>query len=518
MSFQLPPNAHLEHLRGQAKALQRAHAAGDADARRRIAALRELRDVGTLTLAAAQLAIARGYGFASWAKLKHHLERARESAAQREDAFLAAACGGDASQARQILAEWPQVASASIVAACAAGDAEAVLERLARDPGLAVASGGPKGWTPLLYLCWSSLLAGGRRAVAVATIARELLARGADPNATYVERRHGPPYTESALSGACGTVADPVLVRTLLAGGARPDDNAFSNAIAHRDTACVEALVEHGYALSGQRLHHQLDSECPHMLRWLLAHGGDPDAGAPQDTALHWAIKRGRSREVIALLLTHGANVEARIARGHTQFPTVVASTPLELAIRCLHRDAIELLLEHGARLDALSPTDRVLLACARGEETAARAALEGDGDALRSHPELCGPAMVNAAAGGNATGVTLLLACGCPPVGRGWMDGGPLHQAALNGHAAVVASLLHHRARVDDRENHHRSTPLSWAEYGSLEPMNPSGRYAEVAELLIAAGSPLPAVQRGSPAVREVLGRHGVPPAPPGE
>jgi hypothetical protein len=56
----LPPRPNLDHLRRQARDLLRAARAGDAAAADRIRAVS-----GRPTLAAAQLAVAREYGFAS---------------------------------------------------------------------------------------------------------------------------------------------------------------------------------------------------------------------------------------------------------------------------------------------------------------------------------------------------------------------------------------------------------------------------------------------------------------------
>jgi len=72
---QLPARPDLDQLRRQARELHRAARAGDAGA------LRRLRQVpGTAGLSAAQLAIAREYGFASWPKLKAEAERRRAQA------------------------------------------------------------------------------------------------------------------------------------------------------------------------------------------------------------------------------------------------------------------------------------------------------------------------------------------------------------------------------------------------------------------------------------------------------
>lgn len=79
----LPANPNLVHLKYQAKDLLKAHAARDPRAAQR---LREFHPrfhrsadeeifAGELSLSDAQLAIAREYGFPSWARLKHHMEK-----------------------------------------------------------------------------------------------------------------------------------------------------------------------------------------------------------------------------------------------------------------------------------------------------------------------------------------------------------------------------------------------------------------------------------------------------------
>jgi Family of unknown function (DUF5990)/Domain of unknown function (DUF5655) len=71
----LPDRPDLAQLRRQARELQRAATDGDP------AALRRVQPVSAkTTLSAAQLALAREYGFASWAKLKEEAERRRASA------------------------------------------------------------------------------------------------------------------------------------------------------------------------------------------------------------------------------------------------------------------------------------------------------------------------------------------------------------------------------------------------------------------------------------------------------
>lgn len=71
---ELPDRPDMDQLRRQARALHRAAAAGDGDALRRLQAV-SLQP----TLAAAQLALAREYGYPSWARLKTQVERRRAS-------------------------------------------------------------------------------------------------------------------------------------------------------------------------------------------------------------------------------------------------------------------------------------------------------------------------------------------------------------------------------------------------------------------------------------------------------
>ena len=62
-----------------------------------------------------------------------------------------------AERARLLLAEHPELSSADIYAAAAAGDVAAVNAMLARDPALVNVRGGCLGWQPLLYACYSRL-------------------------------------------------------------------------------------------------------------------------------------------------------------------------------------------------------------------------------------------------------------------------------------------------------------------------------------------------------------------------
>lgn len=83
---ELPAQPNLEHLKNEAKQCLKALRAGDPATK----------------LAATQLAVARGYGFASWRQLKAHVERASTERPLRAKVF-AAAQAGDIETVREAL-------------------------------------------------------------------------------------------------------------------------------------------------------------------------------------------------------------------------------------------------------------------------------------------------------------------------------------------------------------------------------------------------------------------------------
>jgi len=84
---QLPARPSLDHLKHQARDLLSQHAAGESSSAQRLREFHPKLQRATdqeifsthLTLSDAQLAIAREYGFASWTRLKHHIEKPRPS-------------------------------------------------------------------------------------------------------------------------------------------------------------------------------------------------------------------------------------------------------------------------------------------------------------------------------------------------------------------------------------------------------------------------------------------------------
>src|SRR5262249_27266360 len=127
----LPANPNLDHLRRQAKDLLHAALRGDPDARSRIESVS-----APLTLAAAQLALAREYGFASWAKLKDEVDARPLAVAEKVDAFCAASVSDRPARAARLLAETPEIAGYNFATMVLLGDVDRVAAQLQHDSGL----------------------------------------------------------------------------------------------------------------------------------------------------------------------------------------------------------------------------------------------------------------------------------------------------------------------------------------------------------------------------------------------
>ena len=150
---QLPPRPNLDQLKRQAKELLQAGKA--------------------VALHEAQTVIAREYGFASWNKLRDHVEAVTLEFDAAVDAFLEAATDERRDRAERILALHPKIATANLHTALVLGDADAVQTRLERDPSLAITPGGPRGWEPIHYVCSTALAHDSpARAAGLAAIAR----------------------------------------------------------------------------------------------------------------------------------------------------------------------------------------------------------------------------------------------------------------------------------------------------------------------------------------------------------
>ena len=250
-----------------------------------------------------------------------------------------------------------------MAAACA--DVPEVRRHLAGRQAAASVTGGPHGWSPILYQAYARHNPHVGLADTLET-ARLLLDAGADPNDGRFWHALPTPFT--VLTGVLGygerrqpwhPHAIPY-ARLLLESGADPNDGQtlYNRMFGTSDDHLV-LLFEYGLGRDTRGRWHRLlgeSLESPgEMLRSLLA----------------WAVTHDQRRRV-ALLAGHGVDIVSPF----TEERSPRRYTPVEVALVNGHRELAGQLLALGAPPPRLSATD-----------TFVAAVLAGDADAVRRTP-----------------------------------------------------------------------------------------------------------------------------------
>ncbi len=508
MSTSLPERPDLDQLRRQAKELRDAGRRGEPDAVERLARHHGSPATGAVTLAAAQLVIARELGFASWPQLKAAVEAHATIPERLADIFVAASVDGRVREAAAILETAGDIAHYSLRAAAVLADSEQVRERIAVDPAAAVAIDEVRGWPPLLYACYSRWhKMDPFRAAGMAEVVRLLLDAGASPN-TNNGARQG---YRSALKGAV-ELNNPDVARVLLEAGADPDQGRpIGEAAGLRDRRCLDLLLAHGARVVagtwtvGAAVYADDAYAVSVLLEAMESSNGQPAREATE--ALPDAAADA-SPDVVSALLDAGAD-----ARAHDDDRGLSA---LRRAVRAGQNHNSALLVSRGAPDDS-TDIDRFIGACMRADRSSAE-------QILVEHPDLSDRltdddrgAVVEAAGSDSVAAVGLMLDLGFSPRARDRFGEQPLHSAAYAGNADMVRLLIDAGADVDGRDVRFDSTPLTFATVGSGEHAGPPANWTEVVRLLIDAGASRDGVWIGgkppSAEVAELLRDYGISP-----
>jgi ankyrin repeat protein len=416
--------------------------------------------------------------------------------------FIEAACvpldsghaTGTLERADAVLDAHPEVAAGSICAAAILADEDSVRRFLASDPCSATANGGPRGWDPLTYLCFSRYLRldPAQRAAFMGT-AKLLLDAEANPNTGWFDSDHQPdPVWESALYGAAGIAHHAGLTRLLLDRGADPNDGEVPyHAPEGYDNEALKVLVEGGRLNPDSMatiLLRKADWHDRDAILWLLEQGADPNRMTRWGrTALHHALLRDNALPILEAMLDHGAD------------PTLTAgaTSGVAMAARRGRGDALALFERRGISLQ-LEGVERLIASCATNDAAGVKTLIKQEPGLVDELVAEGGQLLAEFAGNGNTDGVRQLLDLGVDvtapyKAGDGYFgiaeDSIALHVAAWRARHATVKLLIERGSPVDATDGEGR-TPLSLAVKACVDSYWMDRRSPESVELLLRAGA----------------------------
>jgi ankyrin repeat protein len=487
MSRELPQNPSLEHLRKQAKDL--------------------LRTMPGSSLSQAQRSLANEYGFASWAKLKSHVESLGRSPAE---ALEIAVCDSDAERVREVLERYPE------------------LRAKIDDPLPNYGFGA--------HALFAAVQRGDRRTIDV------LLQAGAD-----IHKR------TQWWAGGFGVLddCDPSLVDFLIERGAALDAHSaarLGNMSKLKELLAADPGVVHARGGDGQTpLHFASTVE---VAKFLIENGADIDArdvdheSTPAQYMLRVDHKRHYPRDrqdVARYLVSCGCKTDILMASalGHTALvrrhldedPTCIRMSVSEewfpkqnpraggtIYIWTLgpHRTAHSVARDFGHEdvfqflMERTPENLRLALACELGDEASFRDFLSHNPKAIETLSGAEKEKLPNAARNNNTKAVRLMLEAGWPVDTPGEAGATALHWAAFNGNADMAREILRFHPTLELKSREYSGTALSWAVYASGNGWRrETGDFVGTIRALLEAGATIPphaAELEPSDAVLEML------------
>lgn len=488
MSRVLPERPNLEHLKKQAKEL--------------------LRTMGSGKLADAQHAVAKEYGFATWAELK---SRVLSAAMTPGEALTAAVRDSDAKRVRALLKRHEELRA----------NVDAPLEKY----GFGAQA------------LFAAVQRSDRATIDV------LLEAGADIN-----------KRTEWWAGGFGVLddCDPGMVNFLVERGAVIDAHSAARLgmiDKLRELVAADANVVHARGGDGQMpLHFASTVE---IAEFLLQHGADMDARDVdhESTAAQYMLRVDQKRhyprdrqDVARYLVSRGCKTDllmaaalgdVKLVREHLDrdpacirmnvsvewFPkqdvraggTIYIwtlgkhRTAHQVAREFGHEDVFELLMER-------TPEElKLALACELGDEEVFGKYLALNPDAAKSLTDADRVKLPNAAQNNNTKAVRLMLEAGWPVDTPGEMGATALHWAGFHGNAEMAREILRFEPQLELKSRAYEGTALSWAVYGSGNGWYwETGDYVGTVKALLEAGAAMPehaAELEPSDAVMEAIG-----------
>jgi ankyrin repeat protein len=511
MSLELPAKPNLEHLKKQAKELLSQSQQGDAAAIERFRTLASFHAPESLKLADAQHLIAREYGFASWPKLREHVESLARVLAPAE-MLTAAIRANDAEKTARVLESHPELKARidepladygagmqAMLAAVQRSDRPTIDVLLRAGADINARSRWWAGGVGVLDECSHEMAA-------------FLIERGAvvDAHAAarlgMFEKLQDLVTADAGVTGARG------------ANGQTPLHFASSVEIA-------QYLLDHGAGIDARDLLHE-SAPAQHMLRVVQARHYPRDR---QDIARHLVARGSRTDILMAAALgdlelvrrhldTDPASIRTRVSEEffpkqdvrsegtiymHTFGPR---KTPHLVARDFGHEQVFQFLMER-------SPAHvKLAQACELGDADIFRALLASRPNLIETLSAEDRRQLPDSAQGNNTGAVRLMLAAGWPVDQTGEYDLTALGWASWHGNAEMVREILRYRPQLELPDCHDQ-TALGAALHGSENSWHrDTGDYAATVEALIGAGAKAPKLTddlEASEEVREVLRRH---------
>ena len=500
MSRTLPERANLEYLTKQAKDLLKDAKAGDAIAREQLRAWGPPGAAESPKLADCQHALAREFGFASWPKLRAHVQAL--GATDPMEALAAALKTRQAMPVAEVLSRFPSV-KARLDEAVPGGAFGAT-------PLIVAVEQANHELVDLLLAAGASInqrshwWAGGFHVLEDDHgLADFLIARGATLDAKSASQL-GRMDDLAAL-----VAANPQSVHMRAGDGQTPLHVAPTVAIA-------ELLLSHGADIDARDVDHEstpaqyLVRSHPDVARFLL------ERGAHTDILLAAAL--GDLEQVRRFLDADPESVRWAVtdryfpkrhmhAGGHIYTWTLgQGKTPHAVARAFGHEEVFRLLMDRSP--DSL----KLAVACELGDDASVAALLHARPDLAQTLGDDERRKLPLAAQNNDIEAVRAMLAAGWPVDAVKQHGATALHWAGFHGNATMARVILAHHPPLEARDKDFGQTPLGWTIYGSLNGWHAEhGDYAGVLELLLEAGAaapPLTADVKASEAVLAVLRR----------